>query len=156
MDISEIKALTFDVFATVVDWRSGIIREGEALGRKKGLDVDWAAFAHAWWDRYRPAMDKVRAGLPWDAILGADVARHYKPDLECYLKSADCLGLRPEDCMMVAAHNGDLAAKACGFRAAFVYRRDEHGPGQTEDLEPAPEFDVVAEDVLDLAGQLGC
>ena len=48
MAIDRIRALTFDVFGTVVDWRSSIIREGEALGRAKGLAVDWAAFADAW------------------------------------------------------------------------------------------------------------
>ncbi len=42
MNLSQIKALTFDVFGTVVDWRSSIIREGEALGRRKGINIDWA------------------------------------------------------------------------------------------------------------------
>jgi len=53
-----IRALVFDVFGTVVDWRSSIIREGELLGRAKGLKVDWAAFADAWRAGYRPAMDR--------------------------------------------------------------------------------------------------
>jgi 2-haloacid dehalogenase len=62
----ELKALTFDVFGTVVDWRGSIIREGRALGRAKRLQVDWAAFADAWRAGYRPAMDRVRrAELPW-------------------------------------------------------------------------------------------
>ena len=61
-----VRALAFDVFGTVVDWRSTILREGEALGRAKGLDVDWAAFAEAWRDGYHPAMHRVRQGeLPW-------------------------------------------------------------------------------------------
>ena len=60
------RALAFDVFGTVVDWRSTIIREGEALGREKGLDVDWAAFADAWRARYAPSMNRVRSGeVPW-------------------------------------------------------------------------------------------
>lgn len=64
-----IRALAFDVFGTVVDWRSTIIREGEALGRAKGLHVDWAAFAEAWRDRYHPAMNRVRRGeLPWKTM----------------------------------------------------------------------------------------
>ena len=64
-----IRALAFDVFGTVVDWRSTVIREGEALGRAKGLRVDWAAFAEAWRDGYRPAMDRVRQGeLPWKTM----------------------------------------------------------------------------------------
>jgi 2-haloacid dehalogenase len=67
--MADIRALTFDVFGTVVDWRSTIIREGKALGRAKGLDVDWARFADAWRGGYRPAMDRVRRGdLPWTRI----------------------------------------------------------------------------------------
>ena len=62
----DIRTLAFDVFGTVVDWRSTVIREGEELGRAKGLDVDWAAFADAWRGRYAPSMDRVRRGeLPW-------------------------------------------------------------------------------------------
>ena len=48
IDPATIQALTFDVFGTVVDWRSSLIREGEALGRARGLQVDWAKFADAW------------------------------------------------------------------------------------------------------------
>jgi 2-haloacid dehalogenase len=66
MDLAEIQALTFDVFGTVVDWRSSIIRAGKRLGRQKGLQVDWAHFADAWRAGYAPAMDRVRRGdLPW-------------------------------------------------------------------------------------------
>ncbi|MEO8040302.1 MAG: haloacid dehalogenase type II [Betaproteobacteria bacterium] len=62
----DIKALTFDVFGTVVDWRGSLIREGRRLGEEKNLVVDWAAFADAWRAGYRPAMDRVRVGeLPW-------------------------------------------------------------------------------------------
>ena len=61
-DPGRIKALTFDVFGTVVDWRESIIREGHALGRAKHLDVDWAKFADAWRGLYQPAMDRVRRG----------------------------------------------------------------------------------------------
>ena len=65
----EVKALTFDVFGTVVDWRGSVAREGRALGRAKRLDVDWAAFADAWRAGYRPSMDRVRRGeLPWTNI----------------------------------------------------------------------------------------
>jgi 2-haloacid dehalogenase len=238
MDPASIKALTFDVFGTVVDWRSSVIREGEALGRAKGIaHVDWAAFADAWRGLYQPMMDRVRsgaapwtklddlhrmgldrlleefkitglseeeidhlnrawhrldpwpevvagltrlkqryilatlsngnvalmvnmakrAGLPWDAILGAEVARHYKPQPAAYLRTAEFLGLRPEQCLMVAAHNGDLAAaSASGFRTAFVPRPLEHGPRAARDLAPARPWDVVATDFVDLARQLGC
>jgi 2-haloacid dehalogenase len=63
------RALTFDVFGTVVDWRGSIIREGSRLGRAKKLRVDWAAFADAWRAGYRPAMARVRSGeLPWTTI----------------------------------------------------------------------------------------
>jgi 2-haloacid dehalogenase len=64
-----VKALVFDVFGTVVDWRGSIIRQGKALGRAKKLKVDWAAFADAWRAGYRPAMARVRSGaLPWTKI----------------------------------------------------------------------------------------
>ena len=236
-DLSSVKALTFDVFGTVVDWRRSIIREGEALGRAKGLTVDWPQFADAWRGLYQPMLSRVRngelpwtrlddlhrmsldrlltefgitgldeaeidhlnrawhrldpwpdavpgllrlrqrfilatcshgnvalivnmakrAGLPWDAVLGAEVARHYKPQRETYLITADLLGLRPEQCAMVAAHNGDLAAAAgCGLRTAFVPRPSEHGPGQSTDVAPTREWDVVARDFVDLAAKLGC
>jgi 2-haloacid dehalogenase len=63
------EALVFDVFGTVVDWRSTIIREGEEVGRRKRLDVDWAAFADAWRSRYAPSMDRVRRGeIPWTKL----------------------------------------------------------------------------------------
>jgi len=57
-----VKALVFDVFGTVVDWRSGVIRDGEALGAAKGIAVDWPAFADAWRAGYQPAMQRVRSG----------------------------------------------------------------------------------------------
>jgi 2-haloacid dehalogenase len=64
-----VRALVFDVFGTVVDWRSSIIREGRALGRRKRLRVDWVAFADAWRDGYQPAMARVRSGeLGWTKI----------------------------------------------------------------------------------------
>ena len=64
--ISEVKALAFDVFGTVVDWRGSIIQEGIRLGQEKGIDVDWPKFADAWRARYHPSMDRVRRGeIPW-------------------------------------------------------------------------------------------
>lgn len=67
--LKEVKALVFDVFGTVVDWRGSIVAEGRALGRKKRRDIDWEAFADAWRAGYAPAMDKVRRGeLPWASI----------------------------------------------------------------------------------------
>ena len=230
-------ALTFDVFGTVVDWRSAIIRDGEELGRAKDIDLDWPAFADDWRALYQPAMERVRtgeidwcmldeqhrmnldelrlrhgiggltedetdhfnrvwhrldpwpdavagltrlkaililatlsngntallvnmakrAGLPWDAVLGAETAGAYKPQPRAYLRTAEMLGLAPERCMMVAAHNGDLAAAAAlGFKTAFVRRPNEYGPEQTSDLEPEGVWDIVAEDFLEVADKLGC
>ena len=64
--LQTIKILAFDVFGTVVDWRSSVIAEGERLGKSKGLEVDWAAFADAWRALYRPYMDRVGNGrIPW-------------------------------------------------------------------------------------------
>ncbi|MGH8767369.1 MAG: haloacid dehalogenase type II, partial [Burkholderiales bacterium] len=69
MTPSSIRALTFDVFGTVVDWRGSIIREGRALAKQKNLKADWAAVADAWRDGYKPAMDRVRKRqLPWMSI----------------------------------------------------------------------------------------
>ena len=236
--MNEVKALGFDVFGTVVDWRTSITREGEAFGRAHGISgVDWVKFADAWRGLYQPMMNKVRhgeigwtklddlhrmaldqllkdfnikglpeadvdhfnrawhrldpwpdavkgltrlktkfvlttlsngnvalmvnmakrAGLPWDVILGAEPTRHYKPHREAYLGTAAYLGLRPEELMLVAAHNGDLrAASSFGLRTAFVPRPGEHGPGQTKDLTPDGSWDVVARDFVDLADKLGC
>ena len=68
---NSVNALVFDVFGTVVDWRGSIIREGELLGKRKGIDVDWVAFADAWRGGYQPAMQRVRSGqIPWTNIDG--------------------------------------------------------------------------------------
>ena len=67
--MQDVKLLVFDTFGTVVDWRSGVIAEGEQLGRTKHLTVDWAAFADAWRAGYGPAMNRVRNGqLPWTKL----------------------------------------------------------------------------------------
>ena len=69
MDMSSVKALTFDVFGTVVDWRSSITREGSSLGAEKGIDADWSDFADSWRGGYEPAMRRVREGdRPWTKI----------------------------------------------------------------------------------------
>ncbi|MCX7891215.1 MAG: haloacid dehalogenase type II [Burkholderiales bacterium] len=235
--LAEVKALAFDVFGTVVDWRGTIIREGRRLGAAKRLVVDWAAFADGWRAGYAPAMDRVRRGelawtpvdalhrmilddllaqfgiaaafdeaershfnrvwhrlkpwpdavaglkrlkkrfviatlsngnvallvdmakhakLPWDAVLSAELFRHYKPDPQVYLGACELLGLRPWQMMMVAAHKSDLdAAKRCGLKAAFVQRPLEFGPGARKDLKPEPRFEVNAKDFIDLAKKLG-
>jgi len=98
-----------------------------------------------------------RAGIPWDAILGAEIAHAYKPMPEEYLRNVEILGLHPAQVMMVAAHNADLvAARACGLGTAFVARPAEHGAGQTTDLKPDHAYDVIALDFIDLAQQMGC
>ena len=64
-----VKALVFDVFGTVVDWRGSITREARELARRRKLKLDAAAFADAWRAGYRPAMARVRSGeLPWTKI----------------------------------------------------------------------------------------
>jgi 2-haloacid dehalogenase len=66
MSIANVKALTFDVFGTVVDYRSTIATEGTQLNREKGIEVDWASFADAWRGRYRASMDRVMRGeMSW-------------------------------------------------------------------------------------------
>lgn len=231
------KALIFDVFGTVVDWRTGVAQEVAAAFAAKGIDADPVAFAVAWRAEYQPGMQRVRSGqrgyvpldelhfenlghvldrfglgdafdtaerwalntaweklppwpdavsglmrlkagfivapcsngsmalmtrlakfgaLPWDCILGADVAQGYKPDPVVYRRSAAALRLASGEVMMVAAHNDDLAAaRAGGMLTAFVPRPAEHGPDQRSDLAPASDWDIVAEDFGSLAERLG-
>jgi 2-haloacid dehalogenase len=234
--VPEIKALVFDTFGTLVDWRGSIIAEGEVWGKARGLTIDWARFADRWRAGYAPAMNKVRtgempwtkldvlhrlvldelvsefglsglteddkdhwirvwhrlkpwpdsvagltrlkkkftiaplsngnvsllanmaknAGLPWDLILSAELARHYKPDREAYLVAVELLSLTPGEVMMVAAHRSDLtAARSFGLRTGFIHRPQEYGPTRRADTAKAGEFDVVATDALDLATKLG-
>ena len=95
-------------------------------------------------------------GLPWDAILGAELVRHYKPDREVYQSAADILDLQPGEVMMVAAHLGDLrAAKGVGLKTAFVTRPLEYGPEGKPDLKADASVDLSAKDFNDLASQLG-
>jgi len=236
-NLAILKAVTFDVFGTVVDWRTSVAREVESLAVKKKFAVDGQQFADTWRKLYQPSMTEVRdgkvpwtvlddlhrmnllqvletfgidqlaeeeiehlnrawhrldpwpdavaglqrlkqhyiigtlsngnvalivnmakfSGLPWDVVLGAEIARHYKPQPEAYLKSAEILGLEPRECMLVAAHNGDLAAAGrCGFQTAFVPRPKEYGPEQTTDLVAEYDCDVVAGDFIELAQILGC
>src|ERR1700704_2911285 len=67
--VSGVKALVFDTFGTVVDWRGSIIAEGQAWGKERGLTIDWGQFADRWRSGYQPAMEKVRKGeLPWTKL----------------------------------------------------------------------------------------
>jgi 2-haloacid dehalogenase len=63
LDPASVKALVFDVFGTVVDWRTSVARESEAVLKPKGYALDWLAFADAWRDEYQPAMEEVRTGV---------------------------------------------------------------------------------------------
>lgn len=235
-DFSEVKALTFDVFGTVVDYRTTIIREGSRLNARKGMKIDWAKFADAWRGRYRPSMERVmngeigwtnldmlhqmaldellvefevdhlfdeddkvhlntiwhrlepwgdsvvglsqlkkhfilctlsngnislltnmakHSGLPWDLILSSELAKAYKPDPRVYLMAINLLSLRPEQVMMVAAHMDDLrAAKAHGLKTALVLRPLEFGYHSLPAQVPFESFDIIANDMVDLARQL--
>lgn len=224
-----VKAIFFDVFGTVVDWRKGL---SEGIGRtlaRFGQDVDAGALADAWakglmsgqprgtpwreacraaleaalarhadglplaerdlltlerlWERLPPWPDSVpglrslrreyviaacsnapvatttwlakTAGLPFDLVLGADVAGHALPDPRIYSGSAALLDLPPEQVMVVSAHNADLAiARLAGFRTGFFARPREFGPRQDTDLAPAESWNIVAFDLLDLARHL--
>lgn len=233
-----VEAFVFDMFGTVVDWRTSIAAEVAVHLRDHVPDLVPLEFADAWRAEYQPSMERVRngdrefvrldvlhrenlehvlrglgvdpvsipapvldetnrawhrldpwpdavsgltrlkerfiiaplsnanvrlaldvakrAGLPWDAILGAEVAGAYKPSPDAYLRTADILGLEPHKVAMVAAHNSDLAAaQSLGLRTAFVRRPTEHGPDQSIDLEPTGDWDVMAEDFEDLADQIG-
>jgi 2-haloacid dehalogenase len=97
-----------------------------------------------------------RGRLPWDVILGAEPARAYKPLPEAYRRNAEMLNLAPHEVMLVAAHNGDLAAAAkVGLRTAFVVRPEEHGPGQTIDLAASQDWDVVTNSFHGVANAMG-
>ncbi len=68
-------------------------------------------------------------GIPWDHCFSGETFHHYKPDPEAYLGVVDSMYLKPEQVMLVAAHNNDLAAaQKCGLSTGFVLRPGEHGP----------------------------
>jgi 2-haloacid dehalogenase len=96
------------------------------------------------------------SGLAWDLILSAELAKHYKPDREAYLSAVELLSLKPKEVMMTAAHRGDLAAaRSFGLSTGFIHRPDEYGPARRGDTAKPGEFDVVADDMLDLATKMG-
>ncbi|MEB3371713.1 haloacid dehalogenase type II [Saccharopolyspora mangrovi] len=153
---------------------------GLSLGSADPSDVDWLNRA---WHRLPPWPDSVagltelkrhfivgplsnghtalltnmakHAGLPWDVILGSDLLGTYKPDPRAYLGAAEILRLPPERVMLCAAHNIDLAAaQEAGLRTAFIPRPAEYGPAQRQDLHATGSWDVIAQDITDLATQL--
>ncbi len=94
--------------------------------------------------------------LPWDVILGAEVVRHYKPDAEAYLGACALLSLPPDEVMLCAAHNDDLAhAQALGMRTAFVARPAEYGPHQVRDFAATGAWDHAVAGIDGLAAALG-
>jgi 2-haloacid dehalogenase len=96
------------------------------------------------------------SGIPWDMIFGSDLFGHYKPDPETYLGVAQLLDLQPGQVMMAAAHNDDLAAaRRCGLLTAFFPRPSEYGPEQTRDTAAEQDWDIVAQDIQDMASKLG-
>ena len=96
------------------------------------------------------------AGLPWDLVFSAELARAYKPDPRAYRMLQELLMVGLNEIMMVADHQSDLrAAQKLGFRTAFVMRPLEYGPQAVPDLTSDPSFEVAATDFVDLARQLG-
>lgn len=94
-------------------------------------------------------------GLPWDAVLSAELFNHYKPDPEVYLGAARLLGLEAAQVALVAAHPSDLrAAAACGLRTVYVPRPLERGAGGAMEPCADDEFDLVASSFEALAAQL--
>ena len=106
---------------------------------------------------FRIVMDTAkRNGLSWNAVISCEAIGKYKLLPEAYLTCARYLQLEPGECCMVACHNFDLnAAKACGFKTAFVRRPDEWGPEGPPDPEPDPRHDVVVGSFPELARRLG-
>jgi 2-haloacid dehalogenase len=234
------KALAFDVFGTVVDWRTSISRESASfLSAIDRTDIDPAAFTDSWrfrylstmaayresgrpfvtldvlhremldatlqaeaidpatldeallqdwnkaWHRLDPWPDSVvgltrlkvklpivtlsngnvammlsmarRAGMPWEAILGAEFSEAYKPDPRAYLHTAEALAVAPSELCLVAAHHSDLAAaRSCGLLTAYIHRPMEYGGSPAPDANSAQAWDWSASDLTDLAEQLGC
>src|SRR5260370_3563050 len=92
-DLSAIKALTFDVFGTAVDWRSGVAAEAGRIGASRGVNGDWERLADAWRGVYGPSMDRVRRGqLPW-----ANFARLHRMSLDPSLKDLGIEGFDGAD-----------------------------------------------------------
>lgn len=98
-----------------------------------------------------------RAGLPWDCILSAEVFRKYKPDPATYLGVARVFDVRPDEVMLVAAHQDDLAhARAAGLKTAYIERPLEFGASQPKDVSPNPQNTLHAKDIIELADLLEC
>ena len=168
------EALVFDVFGTVVDWRSTIIREGRNLGRQKDLDVDWAAFADAWRSRYAPSMDRVRRGeIPWTKLddlhhasleellgeFGVETLSEEEKDylnkvwhrLEPWPDAVEGLTRLKESYVIAPLSNGNVAllvdmAKAAGLPWDLILSAE-----LVRHYKPDPEAYLMAPDLLDLS-----
>lgn len=96
-------------------------------------------------------------GFTWDAILGAEVTRTYKPAPEAYLTTAAILAVAPAELCLVAAHHSDLgAARRTGLLTAFVDRPMERGGAAAPDRDQREDWDWQTNSLIDLAVQLGC
>ena len=106
---------------------------------------------------YRLILDTAkRNGLSWDAVFSCEGIGKYKLLPEAYLTVAGRLQLEPGECLMVACHNFDLdAARAVGFKTAFVRRADEWGPEGPPDPDPNPACDIAVDSFPELAAALG-
>jgi len=106
---------------------------------------------------FRMIIDTARAnGLSWDAVISCEAIGKYKTLPESYETAARFLQLEPEECCMVACHNFDLdAARAVGFKTAFVRRPNEWGPEWPPDPEPNPEHTFIVDSFPELAARLG-
>lgn len=94
-------------------------------------------------------------GLPWDCILGASIARAYKPDPRAYLLSCEMLQIAPGNVAMVAAHNDDLAAaRKAGLQCIFVSRPHEFGDPERAEADPADNWEIIAADLQEAAAKL--
>lgn len=94
-------------------------------------------------------------GLPWDCIVGAGIARSYKPDPRAYLCSCEALQIVPENVAMVAAHNDDLAAaRKAGMKCVFISRPHEFGDTESPASHPADNWEIVAGDLQEAAAKL--
>lgn len=106
---------------------------------------------------FRTIIDTARAnGLSWDVVISCEAIGKYKILPESYRTAARFLQLDPSECCMVACHNFDLdAAKAQGFRTAFVRRPDEWGEAGPPDPTPNPHHDIIVDTFPELAARLG-
>jgi len=96
------------------------------------------------------------AGVQWDAIFSCEYTGIYKTAPASYANAARWLDLRPEQIVLATTHNNDLAAAHDnGLRTAFIFRPDEWADAPSPDPEPGPAADWVADDIVDLARQLG-